>query len=252
MLSESVKLHSLSETVSTNSYLRESITVDPLFKFEIATAVFQTAGRGQRGNKWESEAGKNLMFSILAYPGFIPINQQFILSEAVSLSIIHALRRTMKSADSKELSVKWPNDIYWKNKKLAGILIENDIQGNYLCRSIIGIGLNVNQSTFKSDAPNPISLLNITERITDLDDLLENIVELFLKYFSLLEQGNRDQIHAEYLNNLFRKDEYHRYKDLHGEFTAKINKVEHEGTLILKDTDNTLRRYSFKEVSFIL
>lgn len=252
MLNKSIKLHSLLETTSTNSFLRDSIVADSNFRFEIAITKHQTAGRGQRDNKWESEYGKNLLFSILAYPSFIPVKCQFILSEAVSLSIIKSLKQTIESNLAKELTVKWPNDIYWKNKKLGGILIENDIQGYYLHRSIIGIGLNVNQSLFKSNAPNPVSLFNITGVVTDLDLLFEKITEQFLYYFSLLEQNNRDIIHNEYLQNLFRRENFYTYKDAKGEFMAMIDHVEPNGYLVLIDRHNTTRRYNFKEISFVL
>ena len=111
----------------------------------LITTDFQTAGRGQRGNSWESEQGKNLLFSLIIHPQDIPASQQFILCQHISLALCEVLRNY-----TNNISIKWPNDIYWDNKKIAGILIEHDIEGGYLARTIIGIGLNVNQTNFSS------------------------------------------------------------------------------------------------------
>ena len=113
----------------------------------------QTAGRGQRGNKWSSRAGENLTFSLVWEPTFLEAKRQFLLSEAVAL----ALTDTLAKWDVRS-KIKWTNDIYVGNKKICGILIEHDLEGMYLSRTIIGVGLNVNQAHFTSNAPNPISL----------------------------------------------------------------------------------------------
>ena len=151
----SFPLIALDETHSTSNYLLELCqqSVQPLEEFTTVTASFQTAGKGQRGNSWESEAGKNLLFSFVLYPKFLEARQQFLLSQFVSLAIKEELESIIK-----EISIKWPNDIYWREKKLCGILIEHQLCRSHIERTICGIGVNINQALFRSNAPNPVSL----------------------------------------------------------------------------------------------
>ena len=159
------KIIHIDETDSTNRWLREQGGEEDM----VVWADFQTAGRGQGTNKWESEQGKNLLFSILLHPKDIPANKQFAISMQVSLAICEALGERIG-----DLSIKWPNDIYWRNAKICGILIENRLQGSRIRDSIIGVGLNVNQRQFHSDAPNPVSLWQICEQETDREQLLRD------------------------------------------------------------------------------
>ena len=151
-------LVALDETASTNQYLSQLCNQlqESVAELTTVTAEFQTAGKGQRGNTWEAEEGKNLLFSFVLYPSFLEARRQFILSQIVSLAIKEELSRW-----SDEITIKWPNDIYWKDKKICGILIENDLSGHHIRRSIAGIGININQEVFNSDAPNPFSLKQI-------------------------------------------------------------------------------------------
>ena len=144
----------LEETDSTNRYISQLCNElqESVAELTTVTAEFQTAGKGQRGNTWEAERGKNLLFSFVLYPTFLEARRQFILSQIVSLSIKEELDRW-----SDEITIKWPNDIYWRDKKICGILIENDLSGHFIGRSISGIGININQNEFHSDAPNPVS-----------------------------------------------------------------------------------------------
>jgi len=143
----------LEETDSTINFLGELYTKKQkvLEEFTTVTSEFQTSGKGQRGNSWEAEKGKNLLFSFILYPSFLEVKQQFLLSQLISLSIKEELDKW-----TKDISIKWPNDIYWKNRKICGILIENDIEGHTFSRCIAGIGLNINQEKFESNAPNPV------------------------------------------------------------------------------------------------
>ena len=134
----------IKETDSTNNLIRKMMQDENLPEGFLVYTDFQTAGKGQPGNTWESEAGKNLLFSIVLYPHEIPIHEQFVLSEIASLSIKNILA---KYTDG--ISVKWPNDIYWNDRKIAGILIENSLKKNEINYSIIGIGLNINQTIFR-------------------------------------------------------------------------------------------------------
>ena len=148
-------LIALERTDSTNRYLNElcDTSLQPVAELTTVCADYQTAGKGQRGNSWEAAEGRNLLFSFVLYPTFLEAGRQFILSQVISLSIKEALDGLVEG-----VSIKWPNDIYWQEKKLCGILIENDLQGRYIGRSVAGVGLNVNQERFLSDAPNPVSL----------------------------------------------------------------------------------------------
>ncbi len=230
------KIIHIDETDSTNRWLREQGGKDDM----VVWADFQTAGRGQGSNSWESERGKNLTFSILLHPTDIPANRQFAISMQVSLALCEALGQHIG-----DLSIKWPNDIYWRNAKIAGILIENRLHGNTICESIIGIGLNVNQRQFCSDAPNPVSLWQISERETDREVLLKDILS---NIRSLIGQDVRQQ----YLSMLYRRTGYHPYTDKDGAFMAKISDVQDDGHLVLQDEEGTKRLYAFKEVSFII
>ena len=206
----------------------------------VVWADYQTAGRGQGTNRWESERGKNLLFSLLIHPIDVPVNRQFHISMAISLAICEALGQHIG-----DLSIKWPNDIYWRNGKIGGILIVHAIHGNHLKDSIIGVGLNVNQRTFHSDAPNPVSMWQICEHETDRKQLLDDILRAFDRKFG------RD-IKAEYLSMLYRRKGFHPYCDKEGAFMAEIDDVEDDGHLLLRDDNGRMRRYAFKEVSFII
>ena len=152
------------------------------------------------------------------------------------------------------LQIKWPNDIYWKDKKIAGILIENDLTGSQISQSIIGIGININQEEFHSSAPNPVSLRQITKKETDRMEVLNSVLEHIIDLYSRIENRETDIITKSeyYLKAQYRKEGYHPYCDAKGEFTAKLIRVEPDGHLILKDKNGSLRKYAFKEVKYLL
>ena len=237
----------LKEIGSTNTYLQESDKDRLLPEGTIVYCDIQRSGRGQRGNSWESEPYKNLTFSLLLRPEHIPANRQFLLSEIVSLATVDVLNRYATG-----FSIKWPNDIYWKEKKICGMLIENDLMGRNISQSIAGIGININQETFHSFAPNPVSLRQITGKEFDLFEILKNIVLRIQSYYSLLKKGNTESIVCQYEMSLFRKEGMHRFKDANGEFLARIICVEPEGRLILEDEILNKRGYMFKEVEYLL
>lgn len=247
-----IAIHQLEQTGSTNSWLREHTDdLDMSLLFNVAVTGYQSAGRGQKGNSWESARDENLLFSILACPLFVDASRQFCLSEAIALAVTDAIAPLLGEKAS-DLSVKWPNDIYWREKKLAGILIENRIQGSHLSECIIGVGLNVNQPEFYSDAPNPVSIRNITGACADRDDLLADILSNMASYYTRIQAGESDQIHRQYMRRLFRRDGLHPYRDGNGMFNAAIESVMPNGIIILRDENGTERRYEFKQVGFIL
>ena len=231
----------LDETDSTNQWLRDSEKLTANSEQPRAViADYQTAGRGCGTNTWESERGKNLLFSMLIYPVEVPAAKQFRISMAISMAILDALEQHIG-----DVSIKWPNDIYWRNGKLGGILIENRLQGGCIKDCIIGVGLNVNQETFRSDAPNPVSLKQIHGQETDREQLLRDILARFEAYLS-------QDLKVRYLSRLYRRKGFHPYADKDGVFMAEIIDVEDDGHLLLRDDNGRDRRYAFKEVQFII
>lgn len=226
----------IEETDSTNRWLRNHNSKEKT----VVVADYQTAGRGCGNNTWESENGKNLLFSLLFRPDSIAVTRQFHISMAISLAICEALDQHIG-----DVSIKWPNDIYWRNGKICGILIENSVQGGIIRDSIAGVGLNVNQRVFHSNAPNPVSLWQICEQETDCEALLSDI----LQRFDALLGGD---IRHRYLSRLYRREGFHPYADANGAFMAEINDVLDDGHLVLHDDNGNERRYAFKEVQFII
>lgn len=239
----------VSETTSTNDCIRMIAKHCEVDDFLTLYTDFQTAGKGQRGNGWESERGKNLLFSMLYSPKYLKASKQFIFSQITSLAIKEVLEK-----ETSDITIKWPNDIYWKNKKIAGILIENELMDEYTHRSVIGVGLNLNQETFESDAPNPVSLKQITGKEYEPKAMLEKITERFSHYYngSVLYEEDISPIRDSYKESLFRKEGLHLFEDEKGRFYARILDVEPSGLLILKVEDCYIKKYAFKEVKCIL
>lgn len=235
------------ETTSTNTFIKDIIAGEP--ETENLTLVytgFQTAGRGQRGNTWESEKGKNLTFSVLIKPKGLPANEQFLISEISSLAVRDLLMR-----HCTDIRIKWPNDVYWKDKKICGMLIENSIDSSGLSYSISGIGININQEVFVSNAPNPISLKNITGKDYVLQDMIAEFMDIIGKWFDKLT-ADPAGIHREYLSSVFRIDIESSFRDKDGEFRGTIVDVEPHGLLVIRDTEGKTRKYGFKEIAYII
>lgn len=241
------RLIRLEEARSTNSSLREWLTREPLPEGSVLWADNQTKGRGQLGNSWESEAGKNLTFSLVIYPESIGAGRQFLLSQIAALGVKDTLDKYVDS-----IRVKWPNDVYWKDRKICGILIENDLAGHRIATSILGIGVNVNQKQFLSDAPNPVSLAQVTGRQYDREQLLSELrVHLYIRYLQVLRE-ELETLRNDYLAALYRADGFYPYQDASGVFDARIGGIEETGHLLLERRDGSHRRYAFKEVSFLI
>lgn len=237
----------LAETTSTNSYLSERCNTQSCPELTCVYSSFQSAGRGQRGNSWESEAGKNLLFSFVLYPEFLEAQRQFYLSQVTALALCDVL-----SNYTEGISIKWPNDIYWKDKKICGTLIENDLTGIHISRSISGTGVNLNQERFLSDAPNPVSLCQITGNRYDAREILEQIMDKVVDYYDLLKRGQTDILETRYKEVLYRKEGLHPFQDKDGRFLARILDIEPNGRMILEDEAGQKRGYLFKEVEYIL
>lgn len=234
---------------STNSFARQ-LNPKPEENILIITRE-QTAGKGQRGNSWEAEPGKNLTFSILYHPENLPANEQFLLSSALSLGICDFLKDYLAP---EKVKIKWPNDIYVDDRKICGILIENSLSGKNIQWSILGVGLNINQKTFLSDAPNPVSLANLTGKEFDLDRMTVRLAEILEHRFSLLENPiTRKEIMPEYLHNLWRFQSIARYRLPDGEeFTGRITDVAEDGVITIARGDGCILKFLFKEVQYII
>ncbi len=245
---ETIEWHviSLDNTQSTNSYLDALDTDTPQREGCVVTARAQLAGRGQRGNSWEAAPGENLTFSYLLRPAAIAPQEQFVLSQAVSLAVVDML-----SQYAEGFMVKWPNDIYYRNGKIAGILIEHTLMEGRIGRTIVGIGVNVNQIHFASDAPNPVSLRQITGERYDLDVLLQQLLEATSRRYDMCLM-RRDELQSDYMQVLYRREGFYPYRDKDGVFEACIEDVRPDGMLLLRDSDGETRSYAFKEVAFIL
>ncbi len=232
---------------STNNYAAVLLKTSDVTDGTIVYTNFQSAGRGQSGNSWESEDGKNLLFSIILYPSMIEPAEQFLISMAISLGITGFLDRHIQGS-----SIKWPNDIYVKSDKIAGILIENTLIGNSIENSVAGIGLNLNQETFFSSAPNPVSLSQITGKQYNIEECLIQLSGDINARYRQLADRNFDKLREDYFSRLFRKNELCQWRDETGIFTGRIVTVSTDGRLIIEKAGGTRAGYSFKEVEFIL
>ena len=241
---KNINILKLDSCNSTNTRLAEIAGEMP--HATVLTTREQTAGRGQRGNTWEAEPGKNLTFSLLLRPEGVAARDQFYISEAVALGIKDALKHYLPN---REVAIKWPNDIYVDDKKICGILIENTLSGNNIGRSIAGIGLNVNQTEFMSDAPNPVSMTQLSGATYDLDEVMTRIVTSILER---LEQPN-DTRHCDYMESLRYRQGANYIDTATGEmFFATISDVATTGHLSLTDSNGATRVYAFKEVTLVL
>lgn len=239
---------------STNTALAEMLGRGELPHGTALCARNQTAGRGQRGNVWESEPYKNVALSILLRPRGLKASAQFIVSQAVSLAVIDTLRM-LCGHGTQEFSVKWPNDIYAGDRKICGILIECGLSGEYVEYVIAGIGVNVNQRLFVSDAPNPVSLCQLTDReypVEAAEDML--IASVLRRMEAVASQPEWEGLRREYASLLWHREGWHPYRDnLRGEeFEGRLVGVSPSGILSLEDRDGQLRAFSFKEVTAIL
>ena len=241
-----MKIIRFDEIDSTNSFLHgyhDGDDVDTV----VVVAEYQTAGRGQGTNHWESERGKNITMSVRVAPKGVKATEQYVLSMCMALAVKDAL-----SEYSEGMTVKWPNDIYWNDKKISGTLIETTIAGKNVKTCIFGTGINVNQTEFLSDAPNPVSIKQIVGHEVDREELLKKVMRNLEKYLKIVYSGERKKIHDAYMNCLYRKEGVHKYRDNNGTFEASIERVEDSGHLVLRSTDGRERRYGFKEVAFVL
>jgi BirA family biotin operon repressor/biotin-[acetyl-CoA-carboxylase] ligase len=232
---------------STNTYAANLLKKNNLPEGTIVYTNYQSAGRGQTGNRWESEDSKNLLISIILFPSFVNPADQFHISMTVSLGICDFLMRYIPVC-----SIKWPNDIYVNNDKIAGILIECSIMGNKIENNISGIGLNINQDKFYDTAPNPVSLRLLTGMSYDLPACLNQLCMDLDKRYKQLIAGNYGQIKEEYVSKLYRLNEWFKFRDIKGIYTGRIMTVTDFGRIQIERKNGNISEYSFKEIEFIL
>ena len=237
----------LEQIDSTNAYLQRQQSEHDIRNWVVSTDE-QTAGKGMGSNGWESEVGKNLTFSLALGMGFLPAERQFLLSETVPLGIIEVLDTLLPS---EKLSIKWPNDIYFENRKLAGILINSTIKANMMDVSIFGIGLNVNQMKFQDWPTHPISLKMVTGKHYDLQALLEQIAEHILIKVQQL-QSTPTAIEQNYLQRLFRYRTWADYEVEGKVLRLFMTGIDSFGRLQLLDTENKPYCFDIKKIRFII
>lgn len=226
----------------------------------VYAAVFQTAGRGQKGNRWESKAGENLTFSVLLKPAGLPVREQFILSQVTALSLVDYLR-----SKGIEAGIKWPNDIYAVDRKICGTLIENYLADDGTVGSAVaGIGLNMNQKTFDPSLPNPTSLSLLTGKTYDVREELPLFLKFLFSYCDRLDSPYaRNGFDAMYLENLYRRGEWHLFEEMPASevpaekrtglrIEARILGIDTEARLMLEHRDGTIHSYGFKEIKYII
>ena len=238
----------IASTNSTNTLLRELIAKGEWPEGEhFLYAGYQTAGRGQTGNGWESEAEKNLLCSILLPPR----KNLFELNMVVAVAVQRLL--------GEAFTIKWPNDIYYGDKKVAGILVENAIIGNEIKYSIAGIGLNVNQVEWQSDAPNPVSLKQITGRTYDIDALMQ-------KLYEQVQKTLQEDVWDYYKAHLYRREGFWPFverevttaptmnagQEAKEQFRACIEDVLPTGEIVLRDQEGKQRKYHFKQIRYVI
>ena len=215
---------------------------------DVIWAEHQTSGRGQRGHSWHSTEGENITFSVVLTPSFLPIIEQFRLSEIVALALVDTLAHY-----GIECRIKWTNDIYAKDNKIAGVLIEHSLSGESIARTIVGIGLNINQREFPTDIPNPTSMALERGTTFNREEVLTHFVSTLKNLYTALEEGHKEAIEERYISTMYHLAEEHTYAYPTGEhFRATIRGVRPSGHLILQHTDGTIGEYAFKEVEFVL
>ncbi|MDO3643767.1 biotin--[acetyl-CoA-carboxylase] ligase [Mucilaginibacter sp. L3T2-6] len=233
---------------STNNYLKQLVSNSkPLIEGTVIMAVDQYAGRGQHQNGWFAEPGKNLTFSILLKPSFLPVSQQFDLVRAISLGVFDALHPLLGDG----LTIKWPNDIYYGNRKLGGMLIENMIQGLQIKNSIAGIGININQEGFPENLPGAISVKQILQQDYDLKYLLSEICRHVEAYYLSLKADKISLVRNKYLSRLYRLNEEGEFKSKEGRFSGMIHRVTDSGLLVVKNNKGEDLEFSLKEIEFL-
>lgn len=233
------------EELSSTNTMAEEIPLSELEDKQVILTYRQTQGRGQVGNTWESAPDRNISMTIILRPDRLQAGKQFAISMVIALGCLDFIQEhTIRS------SVKWPNDIYVGNEKIAGILIEHRIAGAYVQTSLCGIGVNINQQKFVSDAPNPVSLLQLTGKEFSLEQALAGLLQCIGKRYE--QVNDYEGLKRDFHENMYRREGIYKWEDENGSFSAAIAGVDDYGQLVLKDMDGQERIYGFKEVRYCI
>lgn len=237
-------IYRIATTTSTNDEAR-----DKRYRHgDVVWAERQTAGRGQRGHVWHSPESENLTFSLVLEPQFLPVSEQFLLSEAIALALTDTFAKY--GIDTR---IKWTNDIYAGDRKIVGMLIEHNCSGATLSRTVAGIGINVNQTEFDPALPNPVSMAQLTGRTFDREEVLGTFLETCERRYEQLCRGDRESLQAAYRARMYRLEERHIYRiPGRGETEGTIEGVRPTGELLVRHTDGTQGEYLFGEIEFVL
>ena len=230
---------------STNTWAVQCLRKEELPEGTVVITDYQYQGRGQRGNAWYSEPHKNLTFSVILYPTFLATPQSFSLNIITAL----ALHQALSAYIPNDLTIKWPNDIYYQDQKLSGVLIENVAEQQQLKASVIGIGLNVNQERFNEQRPT--SLARICSRTFNLQLLLVQLLAALEQRYLQLQTQGIVPLQAAYLKKLYWIHEARTFQDATHRFQGKIKGIDAVGKLVIEQADSTLNPYDFQEVTFV-
>jgi BirA family transcriptional regulator, biotin operon repressor / biotin---[acetyl-CoA-carboxylase] ligase len=233
---------------STNEYAISLLKSNNIVEGTVIWAFEQSAGKGQGENKWESEPGKNLTFSLILHPAFLPPEKQFFLNEVVALGVLDF---TGICLPSEKNSLKWPNDIYSGNRKLGGILINNIISGKVFETSIAGIGLNINQTVFSSRIPNPVSLKMLLHKETELEPALKTICQSIERRYRQLQDDRIKEIHDDYCKNLLGYNTWRNFSTGEKQMEGKLVGVTETGRLLVETRDSQLVEFDHHQIEYI-
>src|SRR5574344_575499 len=237
-------------TFSTNvkmaELIRDNLLIDnKLDELFTVYAGYQKSGKGLATNRWHSEANRNILATIYFTPPLPPV-QQFTFNQCFAVSVRQFLTKYVPN-----VQIKRPNDIYINEKKIAGILIEHTIMGECIQHTIAGVGININQTDFPAELPNPVSLSQLTGKEYSIDKLVRELVEVCEKYYNMLKMGDIETIHQMYMDNLYQYETYHSYKICGTIVNAKIIGIDHYGRLLLQDVNEKVHCCGLKEVVFL-
>ena len=243
-------IRNIDKLESTNSYAQNLLENGDLRHGDVISCYHQENGKGQGENFWESERGSNITISIALQHLVIHPSQQFMITQLVSLALVDVIEQYVTKEDVK---IKWPNDIYIADKKIAGILIQNFIKGEEIECSIVGIGVNVNQKEFYSDAPNPVSIVHHSNKKIDLKQFLDQLLDRIDVYYEFHKQMiNVQDLKSKYIDKLFRFNIWATYSDGNNNFQGKIIDIDDFGRLVVKMKDGREKIFMFKEIEFVL
>lgn len=238
----------LDSVASTNAYLGDLLRRESLPEGALVCTTVQPEGRGQQGTRWLSAPGKNLLASFYFRPDFLPLSEVFRLNEIFSL----AVSDTVASFITDEVQIKWPNDIYVKGEKVAGLLIENTIQGSRIGASILGVGLNVNETMFPAELPNPVSLAVLTRHQHEIESVVIELCNHLEHRYLQLKQGKTESLRQEFIARQYRRGVWALFSDSNGTFRARFKDITPEGRLCLEHEDGSVVKYDLKSIRYVL